>query len=625
MIKSLLTATFVGIVALQANAQNLRTPRDVTKAYQKQTRNISGKPGKNYWQNKGRYTIAITVMPPNQTVKGQEQITYFNNSGDTLKALNMKMIMNIHQAGASRFRGTDTSYITAGVQVDSVAVNGTRQSWGDVRVSSTNHNLPLAAPLLPHDSVKLNITWHYQLAPGEGREGVIDPTSFYLAYFYPRVSVYDDYNGWDKLEFNDRQEFYSDFNDYTLKVTVPKNFIVWATGTLQNPEQVLRPEYISRLKASMLTDSVIHIATPADLAKNNITTQNETNTWVWKAGDISDMAVGISNHYNWDAASTLVDDAAQRRASMQAAYDDKSADFHQAVKFGLHTLNWFSHNLPGVPYPFPKMTAFQGFADMEFPMMVNDSHTTDLADAELLQDHEMAHTWFPFYMGINETRFGFMDEGWATTFEFFINATEVGKQQAMEVYKNWRVRGWINDPAGTEDLPLITPTSELKDGYAHNAYGKASLSYLALKDLLGDDLFKKALHNYMDNWHGKHPIPWDYFNSINAGAGRDLNWFFYNWFYTYNYIDLGITSVTKIDEGYKIVIDNIGGFAVPFDVKLTYSDGTKGVIHQTPAIWQANQKQATVNLKNNKTITSVVIDGGIFMDADESNNKWVAK
>jgi hypothetical protein len=346
---------------------------------------------------------------------------------------------------------------------------------------------------------------------------------------------------------------------------------------------------------------------------------------VWKAVDISDMAVGISNHYSWDAASTLVDDAAQRRASMQAAYDDKSADFHQAVKFGVHTLNWFSHNLPGVPYPFPKMTAFQGFADMEFPMMVNDSHIGNLVFAELLQDHEMAHTWFPFYMGINETRFGFMDEGWATTMELFIHETEVGKQQALQTYKQGRIAPWIKDPAGTEDLPLITPTSELKDGYAHNAYGKASLSYQALKDLLGDDLFKKALHTYMDNWHGKHPIPWDYFNSINTGAGRDLNWFFYNWFYTYNYIDLGITSVTKIGAGYKIMIDNIGGFAVPFDVKLTYSDGTTGIIHQTPAIWQANQREATVNLKSNKIITLVVIDSGIFMDADESNNKWAAK
>jgi hypothetical protein len=625
MLKSIFTATLLCLLLVQVNAQSLYIPRDVKKAYKNQTRSADGKPGKNYWQNHGRYNISISVTPPSRTIRGIEQITYFNNSPDTLKTLNIKLIMNIHRTGATRFRGTTPDYITPGMQVDYIAANGSQKQWDNAAANSTNQDLPLSAPVLPHDSVKLSISWHYELATGAGREGVIDSSTFYIGYFYPRVAVYDDYNGWDKLEFNDRQEFYNDFNDYTLSVTVPKNYMVWATGTLQNPAQVLQQEYIDRLNKSMTSDSVIHIVTPADVAKNNITTQNPANTWVWKADNISDMSLGISNHYNWDGASVIVDDATHRRASMQAAYNDNAADFHQAVKFGAFALNWFSHSWPGVPYPFPKMTAFQGFADMEFPMMVNDSHDPDIADAELLQDHEMAHTYFPFYMGINETRYGYMDEGWATTFEYFINQQEVGKQQAEENYKKFRVTGWINDPSESEDLPIITPTSELKGGYAHNAYGKASLSYLALKDLLGDELFKKALHTYMDNWNGKHPIPWDYFNSINSGSGRNLNWFFYNWFFTNNYIDLSIQSVTKIGLGYKITIDNIGGFAAPFNLKLTYSDGSTGIIHQTPAVWEANQKQAIINLKNNKTIKSVVIDGGIFMDADLSNNSWTAK
>ncbi|HWB64177.1 MAG TPA: hypothetical protein VG603_11740, partial [Chitinophagales bacterium] len=422
MKKLLFVPVLLCLLFVQSKAQNLYIPRDVKKAYENQTRSTDGKPGKNYWQNHGCYLISITVMPPDKTLRGHEQITYFNNSPDTLKMLNMKLIMNIHRAGATRFRSAGLDYITDGMQVDTISVGGEKKEWTNATARTTNQYVRLSSPLMPHDSVKLDIAWHYELATGRGREGVIDPTTFYIAYFYPRVSVYDDYNGWDRLEFNDRQEFYNDFNDYTLKVTVPKNFIVWATGTLQNPKQVLQPEYIDRLQQSMTTDSVVHIVTPADVAKKDITAQNAMNTWIWKADDISDMAVGVSDHYDWDAASTLVDDAAHRRASMQAAYADQSADFHQAVKFGVHALNYFSHNWPGVPYPFPKMTAFQGFADMEFPMMVNDSHDPDIADAELLQDHEMAHTYFPFYMGINETRYGYMDEGWATTFEHFINA-----------------------------------------------------------------------------------------------------------------------------------------------------------------------------------------------------------
>jgi hypothetical protein len=599
--------------------------RDVKKAFEKGTRSPDGKPGKNYWQNTAHYNISITVLPPNRTIKGTEQITYFNNSPDTLKRLNMKLILNIHRAGATRFRNTTPDYITPGMQVDSIFVNGERKPWDNDKALSTNQYVNLSRPLLPHDSLKLNITWHYEVSLKSEREGLIDPTTFYIGYFYPRVSVYDDYNGWDRLEFNDRQEFYNDFNNYTLSVTVPKNFIVWATGTLQNPSQVLQPKYIKRMNQSMTSDSVVHIITAADLAEKNITTQNELNTWVWKANDISDVVTAVSDHYDWDGASTVVDDAIHRRASMQAAFDDKSEDFHLAVKWGLHTLHWLSHNIPGVPYPFPKMTAFQGFADMEFPMMVNDSHETDLPDAQLLQDHEMAHTYFPFYMGINETRYGYMDEGWATTLELFLNEDEVGKQKALNIYRNSRIKPYITDPSSSEDLPIITPTSELVGGYAHNAYGKASLSYLALKDLLGDKLFLKALHVYMNDWHGKHPIPWDFFNSINSGSDMNLNWFWYNWFFTNNYIDLNLQKVIKNAGGYTLAIQNIGGFAIPFDVKLTYTDGTMQTVHQTPMVWQHNQKQISVHIKTGKTVRSVMLDNGIFMDADAGNNIWKAR
>lgn len=610
---------------VQTKAQSLYMPRDVKKAFDKGTRSADGKPGKNYWQNTGNYNISITVLPPNRTVKGTEQITYFNNSPDTLKRLNMKLILNIHRAGATRFRNTTPDYITPGMQVDSIFVNGERKPWDNEKALGTNQYVELSTPLLPHDSLKLNITWHYEVSLKSEREGLIDPTTFYIGYFYPRVSVYDDYNGWDRLEFNDRQEFYNDFNNYTLSVTVPKNFIVWATGTLQNPEQVLQPEYIKRMKRSMTSDSVIHIVTAADLVKKNVTTPNELNTWIWKANNISDMVTAVSDHYDWDGASTIVDDATHRRASMQAAFDDKSEDFHSAVKWGLHTLHWLSHNIPGVPYPFPKMTAFQGLGSMEFPMMVNDNHEDDMVDAQELQDHEMAHTYFPFYMGINETRYGYMDEGWATSFELFLAEDEIGKKQALENFRNVRIKPYITDPSSSEDLPIITPTSELVGGYAHNAYGKAALSYLALKDLLGDKLFLKALHVYMGNWHGKHPIPWDFFNSINSGSGMNLNWFFNNWFFTNDYTDIAIKNVTKDSNGYMLAIQNIGGFAIPFDVKLTYADGSTQTVHQTPAVWQYNQKQISVHIKTGKNIRSVTLDNGIFMDADASNNTWNSK
>lgn len=594
-------------LGLQSVAQTLTIPSGIQKAYDNGTRSLSGKPGEKYWQNHGRYTISITVMPPDSTIRGVEQIVYSNNSPDTLKSLNMKLIMN--------FRTGST------IKVDEITAQGSKVAWNNEEATTTNHFVDLPQPLMPHDSVKLNITWHYHLVHMPARDGIIDSTSFYIAYFYPRVSVYDDYKGWDTQPHYGRLEFYNDFNDYVVNVTVPRNFVVWATGTLQNPSEVLQPAVAERLQQSMISDSTVHIATPQDWSNNKVTAQNATNTWKWAANNVSDIAMGISDHYDWDAASVIVDNKTKRRTSMQAAFADSSIDFHHSVQFGRYSLAWFSNNWPGIPYPYPKSNAFQGFADMEYPMMINDSHTSDLVFAQLVQDHEQAHTYFPFYMGTNESYYAFMDEGWATTFEYLIGISEKGKKAADDFYKKFRVTRWIHGPHDKEN-PIITPSPDVTFGPGNNFYGKPSLSYLALKDLLGDKLFKKALHNYMNNWNGKHPIPWDYFYSMEKGAKKNLDWFFYNWFYTPDYIDLDLAKADKTTKGYTLDIKNIGGFAVPFDVIATYDDGSNQSFHQTPIVWESNQKEITVNIKTKKTIKSLKLDGGIFMDANEKDNIW---
>ena len=615
MIRTLVTLLLLAGLAQAATAQALYQPRDIKAAFNKGTRGPDGRPGPRYWQNRARYDITVQAAPPARDIRGREFITYFNNSPDTLKSLVVRLIQNIHKPGAARDGDASPDYLTSGVEIDTFSVAGQVRPFRG-RGPGTAPTVGLPRPLAPHDSVRLFFAWHFPISIESGREGRIDPTTFFLAYFYPRIAVYDDYNGWDRLPFVDSKEFYNDFNDYTLRVRVPNNYVVWATGTLQNPKQVLQPAAAKRLQQSMTSDAVIHVATAADLAKNAVTAQNGTNTWVWTATDISDVTVGLSNHYVWDAASVVVDAPAKRRASVQAAFADSTKDFHSSVKNGQYALGWFSNpnNLPGVPYPFPKMTAFQGFADMEYPMMVNDSPQGDMQFAQLVQDHEIAHTYFPFYMGINESRYAFMDEGWATTFELFIGRAENGVEKADEFYRKFRVNRWIHDPATAEDLPVITPSSELRAGYGNNSYGKASLSYLALRDMLGDALFKKSLHEYMARWHGKHPIPWDYFNSMNSASGQDLNWFFNNWFFSNGYIDLAVGPVS----GSSITVNNLGGFAAPFDMVLEYTDGTKETRHQTAAVWQANQKQAVISLP--KTVKSVKLDGGVFMDANEKDN-----
>ena len=357
------------------NNIRLYVPRDVQLAYKNGTRSADGRPGSGYWQNSGRYEINIEANPPDRLVRGSEKITYFNNSPDTLKLIVIRLTVNVHKPGAARQNAEDSSYLNPGIHIDSYAENGHERPWRNQEIDGTWRNVRLATPLLPHDSVRLDVSWHYLASLKSNREGMIDSTTYFLAYSYPRVAVYDDYRGWDRMDFTDVQEFYNDFNDYILHVKVPNNFVVWATGDLLDPDEVLQPAYARKLAISYRSDAIVRIASPAEIAGGSVTAQHPFNTWTWKADHITDMTFALSDHFAWDASSVVVDDATGRRASVQAAYNDTARDYHHMVEFGRHSLDWLSHHWPGVAYPFPKTTIVQGYADMEYPMMVNDNTT----------------------------------------------------------------------------------------------------------------------------------------------------------------------------------------------------------------------------------------------------------
>ena len=608
-------------VVTTAQAQDLYKPRDVKKAFAAGTRSNDGKPGNAYWQNKGRYTINIKATPPARTIYGTEDITYINNSPTNLTQLLLKLFMNVHKTGAPRASGAGKEDLTNGVIIDSVLVGGQK-----VRVNPnafTNLMVALPKPLQSKDSVQLSIAWHFDLSPEEGREGVIDSTTFFLAYFYPRIAVYDDYRGWDATPYTGPLEFYNDFNDYVLNVRVPKNYVVWATGTLTNAGDVMQPAIANRYKQSLTDNNIIKIVSPQDIAAKAVTANNAFNTWQFTSANIPDVAVGFSDHYVWDGGSVLVDAKTGRRTSVQAAYNDTANDFHHMVRFGKESLHWLANSWPGIPYPYEKTVVFQGYAGMEYPMMANDETYADTTFSKFVAMHELAHTYMPFYMGINETRYGFMDEGWVTAFEYLFNLETMGKEKADQFFRMFRVQGWTADPAQEQDMPIITAGTNLTGGgLGNNIYGKPALGYLALKELLGDAMFKKALHEYMARWNGKHPIPWDFFNTFNDATGQNLNWFWNSWFFSHNYIDLSLKEIKTASGTTTVSITNEGGMPVPFDVVVTYEDGTTERFRQTPAVWQKNGKAVSIPVKTKKAVASVKLDGGIFMDAAPKDNEW---
>jgi len=264
---------------------------------------------------------------------------------------------------------------------------------------------------------------------------------------------------------------------------VPRDYVVWATGTLQNAAEVLQPAVHRQLESSFTSDTVVTLAESADVKAGRVTARGERLTWKWQAERVPDFAIAVSNHYRWEAASAIVDPASGRRASVQAAYADSATDFRPMVGTAQKALRFASTAYPGVPYPYPKTTIVLGSADEEYPMMVNDGSNLDNPTAAQLPEHaytgfvathEILYTWFPFYMGINEKRYPFMDEGWTTAFEYLRNREVLGVPVADALFKQFRVSA-LGLPLSGFDLPIITPHDALWGQtpiFGQNQYGR---------------------------------------------------------------------------------------------------------------------------------------------------------
>ncbi|MFN8484695.1 MAG: M1 family metallopeptidase [Anaerolineae bacterium] len=609
-------------------------PRNVKAAYDSGTRSPDGKPGPKYWQNHAAHDITIDVTPPNRTITGTQVITYTNNSPNALPAVLVRLYQNARLPQAVREQNYSPDFLTSGIHIDEFRMNGEAVPWEPWQALpfETVKAIILPKPIQPGESAQFSFKWHYDLGQQAAKEGVIDPTTFFIGYFFPRISVYSDTDqsilpGWDVEEFTYRsgRELNNDFADFNVAVSVPKNYVVWATGDLQNPDEVLQPTYAARLKQSFTSDAVTNIAQPEDIKGGKVTAQTDTVTWRWKAENVPDFVLGLSDHYVWDAGSVVVDPATKRRASVQAAYGADATRWTEMVKVAKEALAFGSTEWPGVPYPYSKTTAFVGGADEEYPMMINDSAegpSQANGSIRFVAAHELLHSYFPFYMGVDERRYPMLDEGWTTAFEYLFNIKDLGEGVATDLFKEFRVKELV-PPRNDLDIPIITPADALRGPIASsNAYGRAALGYLALKDLMGEEAFKKALREFMARWNGKRPLPWDMFNTFNNVSGQDLTWFFQNWFFETNYMDLGIGEVKKAGNGYAIQVKNVGNTPIPFNVIAVYDDGTTETLHQTPAIWKGSPRLATVTLNSSKPLKSVTLDGGIFMDATPADNVW---
>lgn len=607
---------------------NLYLPKNFTKAYENGTRSFDGKPGANYFQNSSDYKISVEVEPKTRTVKGKATIVYRNNSQDTLKRIYFRMYQDLYRPTTSRDRAITINELTDGITIKSLKINELPVTDASISRNETTMIVFPERPVLPLSLTQINIEWSFVIPNGTSiRMGAKDSTTFVVGYWYPQVAVYDDISGWDDLNYNGLTEFYNDFNTYDVEIKVPYDFNVWATGILQNPEEVFSPSILSKYNEAKTSSNIISIIDSNSVKeKNYYNKKSGYNIWHYKASNVTDFVFGTSNHCLWDATSTEWNTSNPEvepgtRILVSAAYNMASKDFYSVCKVARDAVVFFSNEFPAVTFPYPSLTIFNGQArgGMEFPMFVNDRSARSFNDMVDVTTHEIAHQYFPFYMGINEKKYTWMDEGMAQMLPEEIQdrlSENTRKRKANTTrYENF---------AGSEmEASMMTTAYLLKgDAFSSNAYFKSSVVYNLLRDYFGREKYSLIMKEYMNRWNGKHPTPYDFFFTFNEVSGENLEWVWQPWFFDKGYPDLSIDAISEQPGKTNFIIKNLGTLPVPVEVTVKYLDGSEKVFSEKMDIWKDGRKQVFFSDDSGKEIKSVILGSDVIPDINSVNNSY---
>jgi peptidase M1-like protein len=582
----------------------IHTPLEFQKAYKNGTRSMDGKPGEKYWQNFADYTMEVNITPETRAIVGKSKVIYTNNSPDQLNSVVIRLYYDVFKIGNKRESVVNVEDIGDGVNLQSVKVNGQPYDLDEpqlVQRRGTNLTLRLMEPLGANEKLTLEFAWEQKVPLTIDRTGAIDSTSFFVAYWYPQVSVYDDIFGWDRIDFTLKTEFYNNLANFDVKITVPDNFLVWATGTFQNADEVLPKNILQRYTLAKTAKDIVHVVTTEDLDELKML----STTWHYTAHEVSDFAFAMSDHYLWDATSQEVDG---RDVLIATAFPVARADqFTEVTSIQQQTMKHFSEDIPGIPYPYEAFTTFIGLrgGGMEFPMMANND-----GPSRGVTIHEMFHTYFPMYVRINERRFAWMDEGWATfntalvTDKFFTKEEERGS-----FYANFSVsmQGMVGSIG---DLPTATSTEYTGNNYGYQSYPLPAFTYSLLYNHLGEEKFLACYRGYIRRWAKKSPTPYDYFYTFEDISGEDLSWLWNSWYFGYGYPDIVLESLDKN----KLTVKRIGARPVPVSMVVEYNneDGAEEISPYTStvsaAVWKDGEDTYTATIPNWKRVKSIVVN-----------------
>lgn len=613
----------------------LVTPVPFDSAVAHGTRTRTGAPGARYWQNASDYDIRATITPQDSMLRGEETVTYRNNSPDTLRAVVFHLYQNLMGPYAAREQpvpgftdGLVIDELRAGDQTVAVPDNliGEAKSPGSARIRGTIMVVPLATPIPAGSTGTFHVRWHFTIPPEWApRMGMQDATTAQIAQWYPQIAVYDDVHGWDAQQYTGTGEFYLDYGHFRYSITLPAGYIVGGTGTLTNPEDVLTPAERDALRRAAATSDVVHVVGADDFGPGRATagTAGSMLTWTFDADSVRDVAFSFGDHYLWDATSAVVDSATGSRAAVHVFYRQGAPLFDRVWKMAQAALE--THSSFMVPYPYPQLTETEGGSGgMEYPMTVFVQAYPDLYQEDMVTAHEIGHEWFPMLVGSNETRYGWQDEGLNTFDTFFATDAflpDSMRRHGLDLSQSEYVSFVDNID---EDLQVMSPANAfgvLNSGYSIEAYAKPGVALWALRSILGPDAFDSVYRTYIRNWSYRHPTPYDFFNAMSSGTGQDLDAFFVPWFFSRGRLDQAVTAVAQSGGRVTVTVENRGQLYAPIDVTARLADGTTVKWREAMSVWYDGRREATTSHDVHGRVTRITLDAvHDFPDVNRANN-----
>lgn len=609
-------------------------------------RSAKGVPGASYWQNSSSYTLRATLSEKDTSISGDVTIRYTNNSPDKLDYLWLQLDQNIfapgsRSAAATPFPGDDFGVLgnkQGGYTIGAVTVVHKGKKY-EVKplITDTRMQLRLNSAMEPGgDEVSITINYRFIIpANGAGRFGRLytaDGVVYQVSQWFPRMCVYDDVEGWNSLPYLGQGEFYCDYGDYDYYITAPAGMIIYGSGDLQNPTEVLTATQIQRLAAAEKSDKTVTIigADEAGKASTRPATRGDL-TWHFRMTNTRDIAFAAGKGMIWDAARINLPSG--RKALAMSCYPKEvlgDSAWSRSTEYLKHSIEIYSENF--YEYPWNVAVSSGGaIGGMEYPGVIFNDYREKRARLWFLVSHEIGHNWFPMIVGSNERKYMWHDEGLNTYINFIANDLfNKGEYLTDSSYfekEFFASRDYEQFMQYRDPLMVVSDAMDIGEHYQY--YGKTAYGLNLLRTVVvGKERFDYAFRKYTEAWAFKHPTPYDFFRCINNATGENLNWFWKEWFFTTWKLDQTISAVSYIDndprKGSLITVTNNGKMIMPLIVKLVEATGKTETVNLPIEIWQRGGSW-TFSHTSSSPLTTVILDPEqVLPDMNRANNVWKA-